>query len=64
MAGKGKQRTTFAKLQKERARQEKQEAKRARRHGTAEGPAGHAPEDTTPTTSAEGPPSRSMPSEV
>ncbi len=29
----GRQRTTFAKLQKERARQEKQAAKRARRQG-------------------------------
>lgn len=35
MAGKGKQRTTFAKLQKERARQEKQQAKRARRQSTS-----------------------------
>jgi hypothetical protein len=32
----GKQRTTFAKLQRERARQAKQAAKRARRQGTAD----------------------------
>ena len=31
----GRQRTTFAKLQRERARQEKQAAKRARRQGLA-----------------------------
>jgi hypothetical protein len=40
VAGKGKQRTTFAKLQKERARQEKQQAKRARRQST---PSEHDP---------------------
>jgi hypothetical protein len=34
----GRQRTTFAKLQKERARQEKQAAKRARRQGLAPEP--------------------------
>jgi len=34
----GRQRTTFAKLQKERARQEKQAAKRARRQGMAPEP--------------------------
>jgi hypothetical protein len=32
----GRSRTSFEKLQKERRRQEKQAAKRARRHGTAE----------------------------
>jgi hypothetical protein len=34
----GRQRTTFAKLQKERARQEKQAAKRARRQGIEPAP--------------------------
>jgi hypothetical protein len=34
----GRQRTTFAKLQRERARQEKQAAKRARRQGLEPGP--------------------------
>lgn len=32
MAGRGKQRTTFGKRERERKRQEKQAAKRARRH--------------------------------
>jgi hypothetical protein len=41
----GRQRTTFAKLQKERARQEKQAAKRARRQGLAPEP---EPEDAPP----------------
>ena len=36
----GRQRTTFAKLQRERARQEKQAAKRARRQGLDPGPEG------------------------
>jgi hypothetical protein len=36
----GRQRTTFAKLQRERARQEKQAAKRARRQGLDTGPEG------------------------
>lgn len=43
----GKQRTTFAKLEKERARRAKQEAKRARRQGReiegVEGPAISSP---------------------
>jgi hypothetical protein len=45
MAGRGRQRTSFAKLQRERARQEKQAAKRAKRHGVDEGgiPQGPAP---------------------
>jgi hypothetical protein len=37
MAGRGRQRTSFGKLQRERARQEKQAAKRAKRHGVQEG---------------------------
>ncbi len=37
MAGRGRQRTSFGKLQRERARQEKQAAKRAKRHGIQEG---------------------------
>jgi len=43
----GRQRTTFAKLQRERARQEKQAAKRARRQG-AEQPGERT--DTPPST--------------
>jgi hypothetical protein len=35
MAGRGSRRTTFDKLQRERARREKQAAKRARRQGGA-----------------------------
>jgi hypothetical protein len=37
MSGRGRQRTSFGKLQRERARQEKQAAKRAKRHGVQEG---------------------------
>src|SRR5258707_12999281 len=37
MSGRGRQRTSFGKLQRERARQEKQAAKRAKRHGIQEG---------------------------
>jgi hypothetical protein len=37
MASRGRQRTSFGKLQRERARQEKQTEKRAKRHGLQEG---------------------------
>jgi hypothetical protein len=62
VAGKGKQRTTFAKLQKERARQEKQEAKRARRHATTREPDTPSFEETTAL--AEDGPAPSMGSEA
>jgi len=64
VAGKGKQRTTFAKLQKERARQEKQEAKRARRHATAGEPAIPLSEGAGPTPRAEDSPAPSAGSEA
>ena len=54
MAGRGRQRTSFGKLQRERARQEKQAAKRAKRHGIQEGGIPEGPrESSVPWPSAE-----------
>ena len=47
MAGRGRQRTSFGKLQRERARQEKQAAKRAKRHGIQEGGIPEGPRESS-----------------
>jgi hypothetical protein len=55
MSGRGRQRTSFGKLQRERARQEKQAAKRAKRHGIQEGGIPEGPRQSSAVWSNEEP---------